>query len=301
MAPQKTLSPLAWALLLTLALIWGGIFPVGKIALREVGPVTIVAQRTFWAALFLWAVVAWRGQPLPRSPRIWIGFAGMGVINNLLPFSLIFWGQQHIEAGLAAILNGSTAIFGVLTAAIFLPDERLTRAKIVGVVLGFLGVATVIGLDHLRDFNIRSLAQLALLAAAFSYALAGVWARKMLGGVQSDLAAAGMLSFAALFAWPVAWIFEAPPSLDYTPLTLALLAYAALPGTAIAFMLYYRVLALAGSSNLLLVTLLVAPCAIVISAVALGETLAPQAFAGFALIAAGLVVIDGRLLKRLKI
>ncbi|MDQ2088788.1 DMT family transporter [Marimonas arenosa] len=301
MAPQKTLSPLAWTLLLTLAAIWGGIFPAAKVVLVEVGPVTIVAQRTFWAALILWAIVAWRGQPLPAKPRVWIGFAVMGLINNVLPFSLIFWGQQHIEAGLAAILNGSTAIFGVLVAAIFFADERFTRRKAAGVTLGFLGVATAMGLEHLRQFDLRSLAQLALLGAAMSYALAGVWARKMLHDVPSDVSAAGMLSFAALFAWAGAWTLEGPPSLNYSFITLALLTYIAIPGTAIAFMLYYRVLALAGAANLLLVTLLVAPCAIVISSLSLGESLPFHVLAGFGLIAAGLAVIDGRIVKRLKI
>lgn len=301
MAPQKTLSPLAWILLLSLAAIWGGIFPAAKVALSEVGPVTIVAQRTFWAALLLWAVVVWRGQRLPRAPRVWIGFAVMGLINNVLPFSLIFWGQKHIEAGLAAILNGSTAIFGVLTAAIFFADERLTRRKAVGVTLGFLGVATAMGLEHLRAFDLRSLAQLALLGAAMSYALASVWARKMLHDVASDVSAAGMLSFAALFAWAGAWALEGPPSLNYSLTTLLMLAYIAIPGTGIAFMLYYRVLALAGASNLLLVTLLVAPFAIVISTLTLGETLPLHVLAGFGLIAAGLAVIDGRILNRFKV
>lgn len=297
MAPQKTLSPLAWALLVTLALIWGGIFPAGKVLLQEVGPLTIVAHRTFWAALLLWVVIALRGIRLPRNPRVWVGLAGMGLINNLLPFSLIFWGQQHIEAGLAAILNGATAIFGVIAAAIFFADEKLTGRKAVGVVLGFAGVATAMGLDHLREFDLRSLGQLALLGAAACYALAGIWARKMLHDVPSDLSAAGMLSFSAVFAWIAAWTLEAPPSLAYSPLTLALLAYAAIPGTAIAFMLYYRILALAGASNLLLVTLLVTPVAILISTFTLGETLAPHVLVGFAIIAAGLAVIDGRVLR----
>lgn len=301
MEPQKTLSPLAWVLLISLAAIWGGIFPAAKIALREVGPVTIVAHRTFWAALILWAVVLLRGIKLPRNPRVWIGFAGMGLINNVLPFSLIFWGQQHIEAGLAAILNGATAIFGVLTAALFFADERLTRRKAAGVTLGFLGVATAMGVDHLREFDLRSLAQLALLGAATCYALAGVWARKMLTGVPSDLAAAGMLSFSAAFSWAGAWMLEGRPSLAYSPQTLLMLAYAAIPGTAIAFMLYYRVLALAGASNLLLVTLLVPPFAILISTAFLGESLPFHVLAGFALIAAGLAVIDGRVVKRLRV
>ncbi|MDQ2092850.1 DMT family transporter [Rhodalgimonas zhirmunskyi] len=283
----------------TLAAIWGGIFPAGKILLREIGPVTIVAWRTFGAALLLWAVVGAGRMHVPRSARVWIGFAVMGLINNVLPFSLIFWGQQHIEAGLASILNASTAIFGVLAAAIFLADERLTQRKSVGVALGFAGVATAMGVEHLTDFSIRSVAQIALIGATICYALAGVWARKMLHDVKPMVSAAGMLTFSALFSIPGAWWLEGAPRLDLSPLSVGLLVYASLLGTGVAFMLYYKVLALAGSGNLLLVTLLVSPFAIVISAVFLGERLAPNAFAGFALLALGLVILDGRLLKRL--
>ena len=300
MSPQKTISPLAWLLLIALGAIWGGIFPAAKLLLEEVGPVTIVAQRTFWAALALWGIALLRGATVPRSLSVWVGFAGMGLINNVIPFSLIFWAQQHIEAGLAAILNGSTAIFGVLVAAIFLPDERLTPRKIVGVVLGFIGVATVIGLEHLEEFNLRSAAQLMLLGATLSYAFAGVWARKMLAGVAPDVSAAGMLTFAALVTIPGAWALGEPFSLAYSTPTLLLLAYVALAGTALAFLLYYRVLALAGSSNLLLVTLLVAPFAILISTLLLGERLTPNALAGFGIIALGLAVIDGRLVKLIR-
>lgn len=301
MNPQKSIPPLAWVLLLILGVIWGGIFPVAKLALREVGPLTIVAHRTFWAAVLLWIVVLARGIALPRAPRAWGALAVMGLLNNVLPFSLIFWGQQHIQAGLAAILNGATAIVGVLVAALFLADERLTRRKALGAFLGLAGVATAVGIDHLHDFNIRSLAQLALLAATLCYALAGVWARTRLSGVPADVSAAGMLSFSAAFVWPAAWALEGAPTLAYSPQTLMLLAYTAIPGTAIAYMLYYRILALAGSGNLMLVTLLVPVFAIVISTLFLGETLPLRALAGFGLIAAGLAVIDGRASGRLKV
>lgn len=301
MAPQKILSPMAWALLLTLALIWGGIFPAGKTMLHEVGPVTIVAYRTLGGALLMWAVVLLRGVVIPGSARIWIGFSVMGLINNVLPFSLIFWGQQHIEAGLASILNSATAIFGVLTAAIFFADERLTARKLIGVVLGFAGVATAMGLEHLQEFNIRSLAQLALIGATICYALASVWGRKMLHDVPPTLSAAGMLTFSALISVPGAWILEGAPRFDLSALTFGLLAYTAFLGTGVAFLLYYRVLALAGAGNLLLVTLMVSPVAILLSTVFLGERLAPNAYAGFALLALGLAILDGRILRLLRI
>jgi drug/metabolite transporter (DMT)-like permease len=299
MSSQKTISPLAWILILTLGVIWSAIFLASRLALNEVGPLTIVAHRCFWAAVLLWGIVAWLRTPLPRAPRVWVGFLGMGVLNNVIPFGLLNWSQQHIESGLVSILNATTAVFGVLVAAIFMADERLNARKLLGVALGFAGVATTIGLDSLREFDIRSAAQLAVLAATLSYAFAGVWARRMLGGLPAVLAAAGMLSASALVSVPAAWLLEAPLTLILAPVTLAALAYSAIVATALAYLLYYRVLALAGAGNLLLVTLLIPPFAIALGALVLNEALPANALVGFALLALGLVIIDGRLLRRI--
>jgi len=298
MIPQMTLPPRAWAGLLALALIWGFSFLSMRIALDEIGPFNVVAHRVFWATAALLAFVRWRGLSLPRDPRIWAAFAVMGLLNNVIPFSLIAWGQQHIETGLASIINASTAIWGVFVAAILLPDERLTWRKGVGVAIGFLGVATALGLDALRHLDLRSLSQLAVLGATLSYALAGVWARRTLRGLAPEVAAVGMLIGATIFALPVAILVEGRIDFALSPVTWGALAYVALVATALAYLLYYRVLALAGSGNLMLTTLLVAPVAVLAGAVARAEALAPSAYAGFALLALGLSVIDGRLWAR---
>ena len=211
------------------------------------------------------------------------------------------WGQLYIPSGLTSIFNAATAIFGVLVAALLLSDERLSRRKAIGVAIGFAGVVTAIGIDSLRAFDITSLAQLAILAGTMSYALAGVWARKRLSGLPPQVAAAGMLTTSTLIMLPLAWIIDGPIRLDLQPRTLMAIAYYALGATALAYLLYYRVLALAGSGNLMLVTLLIAPIAIVLGAVVLGETLNANAYKGFALLALGLVIIDGRLIDRLRL
>lgn len=299
MSEQKAISTQAWILIFALATVWGAIFLASRIALNEVGPLTIVAHRCFWAALVLWGFVAALRIPVPRSKRVWVGFFGMGVLNNVIPFGLLNWSQQHIESGLASILNSTTAVFGVLVAALFMADERLNSRKLIGVLIGFAGVATTIGLDSLRNFDIRSVAQLAALGATLSYAFAGVWARRMMGGLPAVLAAAGMLTASAIISIPAAWFIEAPITLALSPATLIALAYSAFVATALAYMLYYKVLDIAGSGNLLLVTLLIPPFAIVLGASFLNEALPPNALAGFGLLALGLVVIDGRLLKRI--
>jgi drug/metabolite transporter (DMT)-like permease len=283
-----------------LSLLWGASFLSIRIALDEVPPLTAVAHRVGWATLVLWIYILLKRLPLPRGRLIWIGFVGMGLLNNVIPFSLMAWGQLHIPSGLTSIFNASTAIFGVLVAALLLGDERLSRRKAVGVAVGFAGVVTAIGADSLRDFDITSLAQLAILGGTLSYAFAGVWARNRLTGLAPQVAAAGMLTASTLIMVPLAWLIDGPIRLDLEPRTLFAIAYYALGATALAYLLYYRVLGLAGSGNLMLVTLLIAPIAILLGAVVLDETLAPNAYKGFALLAVGLLIIDGRLIDRMR-
>ncbi len=290
----------AWVEMLVLALIWGGSFLATRVALDEIGPLTTVLHRAGWAAVILWIWVLMRRYPVPRTARFVLACAGMGLLNNVIPFGLMAWGQLHIESGLTAIFNAATAIFGVVAAAIAFQDERLTWNRALGVLLGFFGVATAIGLASFASFDVRSLAQLAVIGGTISYAIAGVWARKMMTGVRPEVAAMGMLTASTLMLLPMAWALEGQPSLNLQNNTWVALAYVSIVATALAYLLYYRVLASAGSGNLMLVTLLVAPVAIVLGTLARDETLPPQAYAGFAILALGLVVLDGRVFKRFK-
>ena len=297
MTPQKTLSGRAWIELSLLSLLWGGSFLSIRIALDEIGFFTAVAHRVFWATLVLWAAVAILRLPLPRDPKIWAAFLIMGLLNNVIPFSLMAWGQLHIESGLTSILNGATAIFGVVVAAIVFRDERLTARRVIGVTLGFFGVTIAIGLENLRSLDLRSLAQLAVLGGTISYALAASWARVTLSGLPPQVAAAGMLTGSSVIMLPVAFITEGTPSFALQADTIISIAYFAIAATAFAYLLYYRVLAMAGSGNLMLCTLIIPPIAILLGAVVLGESLLPQAFFGFAVLALGLLILDGRIVR----
>ena len=294
MAPQKTLTARAWAEMAILALIWGGSFLAIRIALDELPALSSVAHRVLWAAVALWVVVLAQRLSLPRGWRIWGAFLVMGVLNNAIPFSLMAWGQLHIETGLTAILNAATAIWGVVFAALVFADERLTATRALGVGLGFFGVATAIGLGNLLAFDVRSLAQLAVVLGTVSYAVAGVWARVAISGVAPQVAAAGMLTASALVMVPLAWIVDGPLPFDLSLTTWGAVGYYALISTALAYLLYYRILAMAGSGNLLLVTLLIAPVAIVLGALVRGENLGANAYVGFALLGLGLLLLDGR-------
>lgn len=299
MNQQMSLSSRAWGELFLLGAIWGASFLSIRIALDEIPFLTSVAHRVTWAAILLWLVVLLMGLPLPRSPRIWGAFLVMGLLNNVIPFGLMAWGQLYIESGLTSIFNAATAIFGVLMAALFFADESLTRRKLLGVLIGFAGVVTAKGWDSLASFDIQSAAQLAVLAGCLSYALASVWARKNLSGLAPQIAAAGMLTGSTIIILPLAWMIDGPISLNLQTDTMLAIAYYSLIATAGAYLLYYRVLAMAGSGNLMLCTLIIVPFAIVLGAVFRGEALTLNAYAGFALLALGLAILDGRLWRTL--
>ncbi|MDF1854140.1 DMT family transporter [Pseudooceanicola sp.] len=296
---QKTITGAAWGQMLLLGLIWGGSFLAMRVALYEIGSFTTVLHRTSWAMLALWAFVALARLDVPRDLRTWGAFLVMGLLNNVIPFTLLAFGTQHLETGLVAIFNASTAVFGVLIAALVFADEKLTPRKAVGVMLGFVGVATAMGIGFLGQIDLRSLAQLACIGAAFCYGCSGAWARARLGHLKPQVASAGMLTGSTLTMIPLAWMIEGPVRFDLLPQTWGAIGYFALVATAAAYLLYYSILAKAGSGNLMLVTLLVAPVAILLGALVLGEALHPRHYAGFALIACGLAVLDGRILTLL--
>jgi len=298
MKMPPALSTRVWIELLLLGLIWGGSFLSIRLALDEIPFVTSVAHRVFWAALLLWAYILVRRLPLPRDRSDWTALFVMGLLNNVIPFSLMAWGQLHIPSGLTSVFNSSTALFGVIVAALVLADERMTARKAAGTLIGFIGVATAIGLDSLRDFDITSLAQLAVIAGTLSYAFASVWARVKLSHLAPQVAAAGMLTGSAVVMVPAAFLIDGTPSLALSSTALAAIAYYVVFATAGAYLLYYRILAAAGSANTMIVTLLMPPVAIVLGALVLDETLSPNVYVGLGLLALGLIILDGRLLRR---
>ncbi len=292
MTTQKTLSSQAWLELILLGVIWGASFVAIRIALDTIPVMTSVLHRTLWATLALWLIVWVMRLKVPLSPRIWGAFLVMGLLNNVIPFSLMAWGQLYIESGLTSILNAMTAIFGIVVAAIWFPDEKLTKGRVLGVGLGFLGVATAIGLGNLIQFDLRSAAQMAVIAGTVSYALAAAWARETLSSLSPQVAAAGMLTTSTLCLLPITIYLDGVPTLALPLETWGAIAYYSLFATAGAYLLYYRVLAMAGSGNLMLVTLIIPPVAILLGSVMLNEALQPQAYAGFALLAVGLVILN---------
>lgn len=286
-----------WAILLSLAVIWGGAFFFIAVAVREVPPFTYVWLRISIASLALWAYVWWRGESLGLPLSAWGSILLLAMINNVVPFLLFGWGQTQIASGLASILNATTPIWGVVVAHLFLGDERMTPRKIAGVLLGFGGVAVMIGPDLLTSLGTDTLAQLACVIASLSYALASVWARRFKGQDLSPLAVStGQLTAGAVVMLPLALLIDQPwlqplPSMGAIGAIVAL----AVVCSALGYVLYFRLIGSAGATNALLVTLLVPPVAILLGALFLSERMAPGDFAGLALIGIGLAAIDGRL------
>src|SRR3954469_9797762 len=288
-----------WLVLGILALIWGGAFVFIGIAVRHVQPLTYVWLRLTIASAAMWLFLAVRGERLGLPRQVWGSILLLALLNNALPFTLFGWGQTHIASGLAAILNATTPIWGVIVAHFLTRDERMTRRKIAGVLLGFGGVATMIGPTLLANIGTDAVAQLACITASLSYALAGVWARRFKRlGLSPMSVTTGQLTAGAAMMLPLALLVDKPWTQPFPPLTAwgAIVALA-LMCTALGYVLYFRLIDSAGATNALLVTLLVPPVAILLGATFLGEALAPQDFIGLGLIAFGLAAIDGRLLN----
>lgn len=295
-APLR-MTPVEWALLLGLSVIWGGSFFFVEIALRDVPPFTIVLSRVGLGAVALYGVLRATGRRLPGGWAVWKVFFFLGLVNNAMPFSFLVWGQSQISGGLASILNATTPLFTILVAHFLTTDERLTRARAAGAVIGFSGVAFMIGPEALlAGLGANLWAQLSCLAAPLCYAVGTVQARRLsrlgLNPVQS---ATGQFVAACVFLAPAALVVDRPWTLAVPgAATWAALAALALASTALAYLIYFRILATAGATNILLVTFLVPATAITLGILFLNEILEPQHVAGMALIGLGLAVIDGR-------
>ncbi|MGZ3503599.1 MAG: DMT family transporter [Vulcanimicrobiaceae bacterium] len=254
----KRLGATEWLLLAILSVLWGGSFFFFKVLVNaHLPPFTIVLGRVAIAALALLAFVHFTGRRMPRSPSVWLAFLVMGALNNAIPFSLIVFGETRLDSGLAAIFNATTPMFTILLAHAFTSDERLTPNKVLGIALGLLGVIVLTGPQAVHGVNLASIAQVACLGAAFAYGCAGIYGRRFRAmGVDPIVAATGQLCGSTLLVTPLAVLVDRPWALAYSTAG-ALLAWLGLAvlSTAVAYVIYFRILATAGATNLLLVTL----------------------------------------------
>ena len=284
-----------WFLLIVLSVIWGGAFFFNKIAVTDIPPFTVVLCRVGIAAVALNGFVYATGRRMPASWKMWGLFTIMGTLNNLIPFSLILWGQTEIASGLASILNGTTPLWTVLFAHFLTRDEKLTGNRLTGIALGIFGVVTIIGPDALTGFGSNVTAQLAVVGGAVFYALAGVFGKRF-RGVSPYVLATGQLTCSAVIMIPIVAYIDKPWSMPVPGVrVLGAVVALALVCSALAYVIYFRILASAGATNLLLVTFLIPVSALLLGILVLGERLEFRHYAGMSVIGFGLAAIDGRL------
>lgn len=295
-APPQRMGFIEWALLISLSVIWGGSFLFGRMAVQEVPPLTVAWVRVMIAAAVLAGVVAIGRFGFPRGWAGWAPFFVMGAINNAIPFTLIFWGQQEIGAGLAAVLNATTPLFAAILAHVFTSDEKLTAHKLAGVLIGIAGVGVLVGPDALSGLGASLAAQLAVLGAALSYGFAGVWGRRF-RGLPPLTSACSQLICSTIILAPLALLVDRTWALAWpSPTVQAAILALAVICTSLAYVIFFTIIKRAGGTNVMLVTLLIPPSAILLGALVLGESLSLGELAGSIVIAVALVVIDGRIL-----
>ena len=294
---NKAMGIKLWCLIIFLSIIWGASFFFVEIAVEKMTPLTIVLYRVGLAAFLLLGFVRLTGRKMPKSIGIWGAFLALGALNNAIPFTLITWGQNHIDSSLAAILNATAPVFSVVLAHFLTKDEPLTKNRLAGVLFGWVGVALLIGIDALNGMGMKMAGQIAVLGAALFYALAAIFARRF-KDIDPVVVSAGMLAGSTIIMIPLTFIVEQPMALHPDPVTWAALFGLAAISTSLAYIIYFYVLSKAGATNILLVTFLIPVSAIFLGMAVLGENPGWNAFAGMGLIFIGLVFIDGRLLKR---
>ena len=294
---NRTMGTTEWILIFILSMIWGGSFFFVGVAVKEITPFTIVWARVGLAAIVLLAFVHLKGERMPGSLRLWAAFLVMGGLNNAIPFSLIVWGQTHIDSSMASILNAMTPIFSVILAHFLTREEVLTANRLGGVLLGWIGVSVLIGLESLKGLGVEVMGQFAVIGATLSYALAAIYGRRF-KGLDPMVVSAGMLCGSTVMITPLALLLDRPWELSPSLMTIGALLGLAVICTSLAYIIYFRVLATAGPTNVLLVTFLIPVSAIILGVFVLGERPGCNVFAGMALIFTGLIAIDGRVLKR---
>ena len=286
-----------YLLLITLAAIWGSSFLFIEIGIATVPPLTLVAGRLLLAAIALTLLIRARGQRLPMDLASWGGFLLLALVGNLVPFSLIGWGQLSVDSGLTAILMAVAPLIAAVLAHVWTGDERLTLRRVTGILIGLGGVVVLIGPDALGGLGDQAVAQFAIASAAACYATASVFARR-LGHLSPTVASAGVMITASLLAVPIALVVDAPWTVSPSAASLMSIVVLGLVTTATANVLLYRTIHLAGATFVSLVNFLVPLVGVVLGAVILGERLGPSAFVALALILAALGLVRSAAARR---
>jgi drug/metabolite transporter (DMT)-like permease len=294
LSPLRSLGITEWMLLVGLSILWGGSYLFMKLAVLTVPLFTIVLGRVSIAALALLIVLTISGTGIPKGRRIWLAFFGMGIFNNVIPMSLIVFSQNSISVGLASILNSITPLFTILVAHMTTNDERLTFRKLVGISFGFMGVVMLMGPELVDNFGVAALGEWACLGAALSYACANTFGRRFVQlGTKPMQTAFGQVVASTVILGPLVIVVDQPWTIS-DPGFLPVLSILALGlfCTALAYVIYFQILARSGATAIALVTFMIPPSAILMGWLALGEQISSQDFLGLSLIGVGLFSVN---------
>lgn len=294
LSPLRSLGITEWMLLVGLSVLWGGSYLFMKLAVLTVPLFTIVLGRVSIAALALLIVLTISGTGIPKGRRIWLAFFGMGIFNNVIPMSLIVFSQNSISVGLASILNSITPLFTILVAHMTTNDERLTFRKLVGISFGIMGVVMLMGPELVENFGVAALGEWACLGAALSYACANTFGRRFVQlGTKPMQTAFGQVVASTVILAPLVIVVDQPWTIS-DPGFLPVLSILALGlfCTALAYVIYFQILARSGATAIALVTFMIPPSAILMGWLALGEQISFQNFLGLSLIGVGLFSVN---------
>ncbi|MEN2978590.1 EamA family transporter [Tistrella bauzanensis] len=287
---RKTNMATELALLLALSTLWGASYTFIKIGVETIPPVTLIAARTLIAGAVLVAVLRLRGLTLPTDRKVWGRFLFQACLNSVVPFTLIAWAEQTTDAGLATILNSTSPIFAFLLTALITRHEAITGRKLFGVAAGLIGICMIVGIEALGGVGHELWAQLAIVAATICYAGAAIFGRNF-KGLDPMMPAAGSMICGAAILIPVSLVVDRPwtlaPSADSA---LALLALAVF-STALAFVIYFRLVQTLGSVGTTAQAYLRVPIGVAIGVLFLGETLSSTAWMGLACVVAGVIAM----------
>lgn len=287
-----------WLRIVALGFLWGSSFLYAEILLRYLNPLMIVFLRVGLAGLTLLVICLMKRHYIKLTGNDLVNIGVMGALNNVIPFSLIVWGQQTTTGGLASIINASTAFFSILLAALFIPQERLTWNRIAGVLIGVVGVAVAVGPANMLQVPENDIGKYLILLATISYAFAGVWAKLRMQNLPSLISATGMLVASALMMLPLLYVTD---TFQVSPIDVYVFFLSfqfAVICSVFAYLLYFKILETTGAGNLLICTIIVPPSAILLEVLVLDEVIGMREFAGLLIVTVGMVVLDGRLLRR---
>jgi len=290
-----------WLLVILLGFIWGSSFLFTEILLNYINPVLIVFFRVSLASIILIIyVLFFTNLKFNLSKEILLTFFTMGLLNNVIPFLLIAYAQETITGGLASILNANTSFFTIFLASLFLKNEKLTSYRLLGILIGIIGVVVIVGLENLSEFKNFNFGIVLMLFSCLSYSFAGIFAKTKLTNIHPTISATGMLSMSTIILFPFIIVYNGNELININSTVLYYSCMFAFICTVLAYFLYFKILETNGAGNLLICTIIIPPSSILLNAFFINEIIKIHELIGLIIITLGLIILDGRIINYIK-